>query len=103
MKCHAQSVAKPTRLWDMVMRGIARTVLPKPCCDAALRQPASPPQKSGGAPPTPPWSDLPMTQRAAEWQAVRHLDENAARRRAVIAANRKALEKTLGKGACSDD
>jgi hypothetical protein len=44
-----------------------------------------------------------MTQRAAEWQAVRHLDENAARRRAVIEANRKALEKTLGRGACSDD
>jgi hypothetical protein len=50
-----------------------------------------------------PWSGLPMTQRAAEWAAVRHLDENAARRRAVIEENRKALEKTLGKGACSND
>jgi hypothetical protein len=102
MKCPPVFFAELKRRWPsdlladthisrQIKEGVCRIAWhtkPTPSTDATKQQP---------------WSGLPMTQRAMKWQAVRHLDENAARRRAVIEANRKALEKTLGKGACSDD
>ena len=102
MKCPPAFFAALKRRWPFGCRGDTHTS-PKTSADACPTVQRMRVQHLPDATKQHPWSDLPMTQRAAEWQAVRHLDENAARRRAVIEANRKALEKTLGKGACSND
>jgi hypothetical protein len=100
MKCHVPSAARKTPLWAMVTRAFARTVLPKPSCDAAPTPAALPPPKHDGARLT---LALPVTLRGVKWNMVKRLDSNTALKRSVIESNRRDLMATLAKGDCSNE
>ena len=101
MKCPPAISAALKRLWPFASPADGQPLIQTnadACHSAQIMRPMPSPAET----PQSPLRGLPMTSRARAWKAVRHLDENAAKRRAVIEENRKALHLTLAKGVCSD-
>ena len=99
--CRSAISAALKRLWPFATPADGQPLIQTSEADCHFALPTSMMPSPAETPPLP-LRGLPMTSRARAWKAVRHLDENAEKRRAVIEENRKALHLTLAKGVCSD-